>query len=76
MDDSLIVQFDSVGHRSLNVSNLTQQPFRVRMLWAEVAHKHCVSHLKTSHLGVIIMAVFLRHLMLSDSLGQVRSHNV
>ena len=39
-NNTLIVQFDSVGHRSTKVSNLTEQPFRVRMLWAEVTHKH------------------------------------
>ena len=38
-DDSMIVQLNSVGHGPANVMNLTKQPFRMRVLWAEVSHK-------------------------------------
>ena len=40
MDDSMIMKFNSVRHGSTNVPNLAKRPFWVRMLWAEVAHKH------------------------------------
>ena len=74
-DDSMVVQLNSVGQGSKNVTDLTKQPFQMRVLWDEILHKHWISNLKTSLFGTIIMTLFLRYLLLLNLLGQIRSHD-
>ena len=75
-DDTLIVKLDGIGDGSTNVMDLTNQPLRIRVLLAEIPDKYRVSNLKPSHSGMVVMLLLLRLLMLSDSLGQVGSHDV
>ena len=63
-DDSLIVELDGIGHGSSDDFNMTEQPFRVRMLLTEIAYKDRVTNFKTSDLDMII----LTRLSLSNSL--------
>ena len=71
----MIMQLNSVGHRSTNVLNLTKQQFQVRLLLAEIVHKHWVTNLKTLWL-CLPMTLLMGFLMLLNSSRQVRSYNV
>ena len=72
MDNSMVVQLNGVGHGSTNVLNLTQQLFWVRMLLAEIAHKHRVTDFKISDLSMII----LTRLSLLNNLGEIGSDSI
>ena len=69
-DESLIMELHGIGHGSSDGLNMTEQPFRVRVLLAEISHKDRVTNFKASDLDMIL----LTRLSLSNSLGQIRPH--
>ena len=75
-DDSVITKLNSTQDGSMNIKNLTKEPFRMRVMWAENSHKHGITNLKPSSSDVIIMKLLLRFLMLSYCSGQVRSLDI
>ena len=62
-DDSLIVELHCVGHGSSDILDVTEQPFRVRVLLTEIAYKDRVTNFKTPDLDMIL----LTRLSLSNS---------
>ena len=54
-DDSLIVELDGIGHRSMNVLDITEQPSWVRMLLTEISNKDRVTNFETSDLCMILL---------------------
>ena len=70
-DDS-IVELDGIGHGSMDVLDMPQQPLWVRMLLTEISDKDRVTNLKTLDPCTITPT----RLALSDSLGKIWPHGI